>query len=276
MIPVAAHRTELLNSPENRDLPAVPSYPLMGVRFHTLPMDEVISLFHRVISERKSAQVSFANAQTVAMCWRDRSLRDVINRSTYTFPDGMSIVWGGRMAGLPIRHRIAGPDAMEELCRQAVPNGHRIFLLGTSTQNLSALRQALERKCPGINIAGAYSPPMASRFSPEQTSAMLDAVNATDADILFVGLSFPKQERWIGENLHRIKAPLVLGVGAAFDFLSERIPRAPDWLQERGLEWLFRLWCEPRRLWRRYLWGNLIFLGLLAVVRIRRRMAEPK
>lgn len=253
---------------------SVPHHWIMGIRFHTLPMPEVVSLLKSAIEHKKPIQVSFANAQTVAMCWRDKTLRDVINRSTLTFPDGMSIVWGGRMLGLSIRHRIAGPDAMAELCRQAAHDGHRIFLLGTSVETLSALRRALERKFPGIQIVGTFSPPMAVRFTPEQTNAMLAAVNSSKPDILFVGLSFPKQERWIEENLQRIQAPVSLGVGAAFDFLSDRIPRAPEWLQKRGLEWLHRLSCEPRRLWRRYLWGNIIFLGLLAAERLRRRFGS--
>lgn len=255
---------------------AVPSYSLLGIRFHSLLMDDVLALMARLIEERRPAQISFANAQTVAMCWRDRSLRDVINGSTYTFPDGMSVVWGGRMLGLDIRERIAGPDVMARLCGYAAEADYRVFLLGSSPDTLADLDGALGTRYPALRIAGTYSPPMAVRFSPEQTKDMLEAINAADPDILFVGLSFPKQERWIAENLHRINAPLVLGVGAAFDFLSDRIPRAPEWLQKRGLEWLFRLWCEPRRLWRRYLWGNLIFLGLLAAERCRRRMAEPK
>ena len=115
---------------------------------------------------------------------------------------------------------------------------------------------------------------MSVRFSAADTEAMLAAIHAASPDILFVGLSFPKQERWIAENIGRINVPLSLGVGAAFDFLSGRIPRAPLWLQTRGLEWLHRLSCEPRRLWRRYLWGNLIFGGLLVAERIRRRFSR--
>ncbi len=254
---------------------APPSYDIMGIRFHTLYMPKAIEFMDSLIQARKPVQISFANAQTVAMGWRDHDIRNVLNRSTYTFPDGMSIVWGGRMLGRPIKERVDGPNATALLCDLAARKGYRVFLLGTSPENLHALKVALEARSPGLVISGIFSPPMTDRFTPEQTDAMLAAINASRSDILLVGISCPKQERWIAANLDRIQVPLNLGVGAAFDFLSGKIPRAPAWLQKRGFEWLFRLWCEPRRLWRRYLWGNLIFVTLLVYAYVHKRFTEP-
>ena len=247
----------------------VPSVDVLGVRFHSLTMDEALDLLEKRIELRKPAQITFANAQTVAMCWQDRTLRAVINRSDYTFPDGMSIVWGGRWLKKLVKCRLPGPDVTSELCRRAAARGYGVFLLGTSDENLAALKGALERKSPGLRIVGTYSPPMSESFSPEQSAAMVNAVNASRADVLLVGLSCPKQERWIGDNLSRLTSPVNMGVGAAFDFLSGRIPRAPEWFQDHGFEWVYRLWCEPRRLWKRYLWGNLVFLTLLSLRRLR-------
>jgi N-acetylglucosaminyldiphosphoundecaprenol N-acetyl-beta-D-mannosaminyltransferase len=274
MVTCAPKENGLLNAPTDNSTLAVPSIVLFGVRFHLLRMEDVLALFQQVIRSRKPVQVSFANAQTVAMCWRDPSLRAVVNGSHYTFADGMSIVWGARMLGTRIPGRIAGPDATASLCRLAAERNQRIFLLGSSIETLTALKRSLEENHPGIVIAGMFSPAMTVKFSADQSDEMIRVIRQANADILLVGLSFPKQERWISENIDRLDVPLCLGVGAAFDFLSSRIPRAPEWIQKRGFEWLFRLWCEPRRLWRRYLWGNLIFLGLLLSERLKKKFSE--
>jgi N-acetylglucosaminyldiphosphoundecaprenol N-acetyl-beta-D-mannosaminyltransferase len=252
-----------------------PSFDVLGIRFHTLLMADAAPFIDNLIRARKPVQISFANAQTVAMGWRDPEIQAALNRSHFTFPDGMSIVWGGRMLGIPIQERLAGPDVTAALCRLAALRGYGVFLLGTSDENLRALEAQLVAANPGLRILGMFSPPMCERFSREQSDEMVARVNASKADILLVGLSCPKQERWIAANIDRLEVPVSLGVGAAFDFLSGRIPRAPGWLQKRGLEWLFRLWCEPRRLWRRYLWGNLIFVSLLLAERARRWIRRP-
>ena len=188
----------------------------------------------------------------------------------------MSIVWGARVLRLKLPERVAGPDLMNALAGRAAEKGYRVFLLGTSDENLQQLKKKFCASWPGLNVVGIYSPPMSEKFTPDQTAAIIERVRAAKPDILFVGLSCPKQERWIAENLQQIQVPVSLGVGAAFDFLAGRIPRAPEWLRRRGLEWVHRLWCEPGRLWRRYLIGNSVFLYLLFRERIKFKLAKKR
>jgi N-acetylglucosaminyldiphosphoundecaprenol N-acetyl-beta-D-mannosaminyltransferase len=227
----------------------------------------------KLIEEKSPRQINFSNAQTVALCHRNRELAGIINGADLNMADGMSIVWGARFLGLKMPERVAGPDVMRALCQRAAAKGHRIFLMGSSVANLEKLSRALEANAPGLHIAGTYSPPWCERFSEEETQIIISHLKASQPDILFVGVSCPKQERWIAENLNRLGVPLCLAVGAAFDFLSGRIPRAPEFMRKRGLEWLYRLWCEPRRLWKRYLLGNLIFFMLLLKERFRLKLS---
>ena len=154
-------------------------------------------------------------------------MENLINHAELVLADGMSIVWGGQWVGATIPCRIAGPDLMEELCRFAAEKGHRVFLLGSTARTLETLTEKLLLLCPNLKICGSYSPAMCDKLNEQENVKILDSLLAARPDILFVGMSCPKQEKWIAENLHRIPVPVSLGVGAAFDFLSGNIPRAP-------------------------------------------------
>jgi N-acetylglucosaminyldiphosphoundecaprenol N-acetyl-beta-D-mannosaminyltransferase len=246
-----------------------PRVDVLGVRFHAMRLGETLDLFDLFVRQRMPRQIFFSNAHTLALCRVNQNFLRLINNADLNLADGMSIVWGARLLGIQIPERVPGPDLMLKLCERAAEKGYRVFLMGTSDKNLLNLNAALVKKFPNLQITGMYSPPIRDRFSEEDTSLMLAKINAGKPDILFVGISCPKQELWISENLHRLNVPVSLGVGAAFDFLSGLIPRAPEWLRNRGLEWLYRLWREPRRLWRRYLLGNFVFLSLLVKERIK-------
>ena len=223
-------------------------------------MIDALEAIESFIKQRTPKQICLSNAYTVALSQSDTEFRTLLNRSDLTLADGMSIVWGGKWIGPTVPERIAGPDLMEALCRLAAKKGHRIFLLGASPSTLRLLREKLLRLCPTLSIADLYSPPMCDTLSDDETQKILGLICQAKPDILFVGMSCPKQEKWIAKNLHQLSVPVSLGVGAAFDFLSGNIPRAPRWLRQIGLEWLYRLYREPRRLWKRYLLGNSIFL----------------
>ena len=151
---------------------------------------------------------------------------------------------------------------MENLCARAA-DGIPRFPMGSSMDNLNQLKDVLLKRWPSLSIVGVHSPSVCDRFDEVETLKILNEIHATTPDILFVGVSMPKQEIWIAENLHRLNVPVNIGVGVAFDFLSGRIPRAPQFMQSAGLEWLYRLSCEPRRLWRRYVLGNIVFISML-------------
>jgi len=249
----------------------VPFRMVLGVKFNLLNLHDSLEVMDGFVQKRIPTQVSFSNAYTVTLCRRNKKLQGLINGSDLNLADGMSIVWGSRWLGVRLPGRVAGPDLTEALCARAAEKGYRIFLMGSSVENLVRLKSVLQLKFPAIKIVGTFSPSMCEEFSDDETRTMIDQFRDTHPDILFVGISCPKQEIWIAENIKRIGVPLILGVGAAFDFLSGRIPRAPVFLRNMGLEWLHRLYCEPRRLWKRYLLGNFVFLSLLIkeMVRIR-------
>ncbi len=248
---------------ERRAIQDPPGVNVLGVRFHCLTLETSLDRIHDIIQEGMPHHIVLANAYTVALCHRSPTLKDLLNRANLVLADGMSIVWGARWIGVSLPERVAGPDLMEALCAISERRNYRIFLMGSYSENLDALQRTLLLRWPGLTIVGYYSPPMCERFEESETQLIVDRLRETKPDILFTGISAPKQEIWIAENLGRLQVPVAMGVGAAFDFLSGRIPRAPLWMQKIGLEWLYRLWREPRRLWRRYVLGNLIFLSLL-------------
>jgi len=195
--------------------------------------------------------VAVTPAHAVMDAYRDPELRRIFNASGLTTPDGMAIVWILKLQGFREVSRVYGPDLMLETCRAGLEPGYRHFLYGGAEEVAGALAEALRARFPGLSIVGTHTPPFRDLTEAEDRS-VVEQINAAGPDIVWVGLSTPKQERWMAAHLGRIQAPVMIGVGAAFDFLSGRKPQAPNWMQRSGLEWLFRLGTEPRRLWPRY------------------------
>jgi N-acetylglucosaminyldiphosphoundecaprenol N-acetyl-beta-D-mannosaminyltransferase len=196
----------------------------------------------------------------------DRSFRAKLNRADIATPDGMPVVWALRSFGHPDQGRVYGPDLMLALCEQAERLGHRIFLYGSHPETLSLLERRLLQRFPNLTIAGAYSPPFRSLTLMEDrqiTKMIADAA----PDLIFVGLSTPKQEHWMSGHVGHLPG-VMIGVGAAFDFHAGKLKQAPPWMRQHGLEWLFRLIMEPRRLWKRYLLITPLFLPLWSMQRM--------
>lgn len=245
---------------------------VLGVRFHSLAMHEAVRTIETFIQERRARHICLSNAYTLSVSQYDHEFKTTLNHADLVLPDGMSIVWGSRWIGVRLPQRVAGPDLAKNLCELASQKGYSIYLMGSSEENLQQLKSVLIKRWPALKIVGHHSPSMCDRISEAENKAILERIHEAHPDILFVGMSAPKQEKWIAENLSRLEVPVSIGVGAAFDFLSGRIPRAPGVLQRSGLEWLHRLACEPRRLWRRYLLGNAIFLSLLLTERLAQKL----
>ncbi len=193
--------------------------------------------------------------------------RQVLNGADIATPDGMPLVWALRSMRVRGQQRVYGPNLMLELCQQAARLGHGIFLYGGRPERLEELQQQLQARFPGLVIAGACSPPFRP-LTREEDEADVARLQESEADIVFVGLSTPKQERWMAAHRDRLPGVVLIGVGAAFDFHAGRVPQAPAWVQQSGLEWFFRLLMEPRRLWKRYLLVTPLFLPLWALQRI--------
>jgi N-acetylglucosaminyldiphosphoundecaprenol N-acetyl-beta-D-mannosaminyltransferase len=191
-----------------------------------------------------------------------------LNGADAATPDGMPVVWALRSFGFPAQQRVYGPILMLHLCRMAAREKFRIFLYGARQSTLDLLAENLGQLIPGLEIAGVFSPP----FRPLTDSERLDVqrrIMESGADLVFVGLSTPRQERWMAENRRHLPGKVLVGVGAAFDFHAGTLKQAPSWMQKRGLEWLFRLVMEPRRLWKRYLLVTPVFLPLWALQKAR-------
>jgi N-acetylglucosaminyldiphosphoundecaprenol N-acetyl-beta-D-mannosaminyltransferase len=193
---------------------------------------------------------------------RDENLRRVLNSAGLVTPDGMPLVWLSRLHKFKHVERVYGPDLMLALCERSVSKGYRHFLYGGVEGVPERLAGVLQRRFPGLRVVGAYSPPFRP-FRDEEDERVVQMLNEADPDIIWVGLSTPKQERWMADHVNRVTSPVLIGVGAAFDFHSGRKKQAPRWMQRSGLEWLFRLVTEPRRMWRRYLINNPLFVLLV-------------
>lgn len=232
---------------------------LLGVGFQPLDYETALHRFQRWIDQRQPHQVCIANVHTIMTSRHDADLRDINNRSLVTL-DGLPLVWYARRVHGAKVDRVCGPDLMLKCLDQGRAKGWKHFLLGGKPEVLEALQTRMLERFPGLAIVGMHSPPF-RELSAEEDAALVAMINNANADFLWVGLGAPKQEKWIAAHLDRITVPVQLGVGAAFDFHSGHIRRAPMWMQRYGLEWLYRMWQDPRLI-KRYLATNPVFLRL--------------
>jgi len=238
---------------------------ILGVEVSSLPLVEVATDVVRwATSDGRTSPPRYVCATSVhglVEAAHDPSFRTVLNHATRVVPDGMPLVWFGRTCGWTGMSRVYGPDLMWEVCRRTARLPVRHFLYGGAPGVPEALATRLRAAFPGLQVAGMYSPPFRALSESELTD-VAGRINASGADVVWVGLSTPKQERWIAAVRDRLRARVLLSVGAAFDFHARRVRQAPRWMQGAGLEWLFRLSQEPRRLWRRYAYNNPVFVWL--------------
>jgi N-acetylglucosaminyldiphosphoundecaprenol N-acetyl-beta-D-mannosaminyltransferase len=214
--------------------------------------------------------VSTCTAHTLVQCQRDEDLRQRINSAGLATPDGMPLVWLARRRGLRDVSRVYGPDLLLAVCEAGLPLRLRHLFYGGAPGVPERLAARLQKRFPDLMVVGALSPPFRELTADEDTE-LTDRINAAAPDIVWVGLGTPKQDFWTTDHLGRLNAAALIGVGAAFDFHSGRIRQAPRWVQRSGLEWLFRLAQEPRRLWRRYLVDNALFVYHVALQSLRLR-----
>jgi N-acetylglucosaminyldiphosphoundecaprenol N-acetyl-beta-D-mannosaminyltransferase len=242
----------------------IPRVDVLGVGISALTMDQAVAEVSRWVDEGEQHYVCVTGVHGVMEAQGDPELLAIHNASGLTTPDGMPMVWAGRRAGAAHMERVYGPDMMLALCARAAERGWRSFFYGGREGVADLLADRLTARFPGLEVAGTFCPPF-REMTPEEDAALVERINATHPQLVWVGLSTPKQERWMAAHVGRVQAPALLGVGAAFDIHAGILPQAPRWMQRSGLEWLYRLAREPRRLWRRYLRNNPRFV--LSVVR---------
>jgi N-acetylglucosaminyldiphosphoundecaprenol N-acetyl-beta-D-mannosaminyltransferase len=235
---------------------------------HTLEWVETM------IAHRQRGYVCVCNVHTVMASGEDPELREALAGSAVNVPDGQPLVWAINALGHSLAGRVYGPELMSQACERAADTGHRFYLYGGRNQGgLVQLALNLRQRYPGVKIVGGYSPPHRP-LTEEEQDAVAEEINRSRADVVWVGIGVPKQEKWMAQMRSRLDASLLIGVGAAFDFHAGLVPQAPNWLQEAGLEWAYRLAHEPRRLWRRYLRYNPRFLAAFAHQLLEHRRAE--
>ncbi|MFZ0954509.1 MAG: WecB/TagA/CpsF family glycosyltransferase [Candidatus Sulfotelmatobacter sp.] len=232
-------------------LPRVSSFKVLGVRVHAVQIPDVVGQMRDWIAERDGCHfIAVTGMHGVTEAQREPYFKKILNEADLVVPDGMPLVWLGQHYGHPLQRRVYGPELMQTFCC-TTGGQYRHFLYG-GIPGVPELLSARLQDQSGINVVGKYSPPFRA-LTPEEDEEIVDRIHAAKTDILWVGLSTPKQERWMYEHRARLRVPVIVGVGAAFDVHSGRTKQAPSWMRERGLEWSFRLFQEPRRLWRRYL-----------------------
>lgn len=232
---------------------------ILGVGVTPLDLAQAVATLDGWREEGRRDYVCCVSVHGLVTAQRDQDIRSALNRAGLTTEDGMPLVWWCRRAGFAQAGRVCGSDLLDAMCALAVRHGHRHYFYGGSPDVVERLVSRLTERHPGLIIAGYRSPPFRPLTATED-AAVVAAINETRPDYVWVGLGMPKQEKWMTAHVGTIAATALIGVGAAFDFHARTKPRAPRWMQRSGLEWLFRLGSEPRRLAGRYLIDNTIFV----------------
>lgn len=234
---------------------------ILGTRVHMVQIPDVVALLMQWVADRSRPRwVVVADMHAIIEAHKRPAFRAKIETADLTVPDGISLVKVARRKGVPLKRRVAGTDLMRAFFAVSQEQGLKHFFFGDTDETLACLREKLATAYPGMVIADCYSPPFRS-VTPDEDADMIRRINEARPDVLWVGLGLPKQEQWIYEHRSRLNVPVVLGVGAAFKFLAGTVRRAPGWLGDLGLEWLWRLAHEPRRLWRRVMIEGPQFVG---------------
>lgn len=232
---------------------------VLGVEVSALNLELAWQRIAEAIERRRSGYVCVTGVHGVCESLDNPEFRRILNDAFLNTPDGMPLVWLGRMNGFREMDRVYGPDLMELVCERSAERGWRHFFYGGAPGTVELLRDRLVTRFPGLRVVGCFSPPFRP-LNPEEESDLVQQVKEVRPDIFWVGLSTPKQEKFMSAYLHRLDTTLMFGVGAAFDFHAGKVRQAPKWVQRSGFEWFYRLLQEPRRLWRRYLVNNPRFV----------------
>lgn len=248
-------------------------YDLFGVGVAASDYNEIVEVVSRAANLGVPAVISLHAVHAIVESIRDPNLLEKVNRFDAVLPDGQPVRWAlNHLHGVGLRERVYGPELMLRLCARAADDDIPIYLYGSSPEVMELLRQKLQARFPALQIVGAESPPF-RRLTPVEDDAVVRRINESGARILFVGLGCPKQDHFAADHANRIRSVQVC-VGAAFDFHAGTKLMAPAWMQRHGLEWVYRLSREPRRLWRRYIQTNSIFLAKWLAASLRRRKSS--
>jgi N-acetylglucosaminyldiphosphoundecaprenol N-acetyl-beta-D-mannosaminyltransferase len=246
---------------------APPRFDVLGLPVSAITMADAVAVIDGWIRDRTPHYVCVTGVHGVMESRRDGDLLQIHRGAGLVTPDGMPLVWLAHFEGRSRVERVYGPDLLLECCRRSLETKSSHFFYGGAEGIAERLVDRLSARFPGLAVAGTYCPPFRP-LTREEDDRLVDTINAANPDIVWVGLSTPKQERWMAAHVGRLRASALIGVGAAFDFHAGVKRQAPRWMQRSGLEWTFRLATEPRRLWRRYLVNNPSFVWQVARERL--------
>lgn len=251
----------MLTKREKTNIPKYlhPRVNVLQVRISLTNMAETLATIKSWVERGEQHYVCVTTVHGVMECQMDENLKRIYNASGLTVPDGMPLVWIGRLQGFSRMGRVYGPDLMLEVCKMSLKKGYTHFLYGGDVGVVEELKKSLTQKFPGLKILGTYTPPFRPLNRAEE-GQLIEEVASLKPDFFWVGLGTPKQERFMGEYLPKLDTRVMLGVGAAFDFHTDRLKEAPAWMKKTGLQWLHRLSNEPKRLWKRYILNNPLFV----------------
>ena len=231
---------------------------VLGIHYTVSNVDEAAIYIKNAVKELKGQYICFSNVHTTVMAHDNPDYRAIQNGSAYTFPDGSPIARQQKRLGYMNAERVSGPDFMNAMFRGTMDGKISHYFYGSTEETIEKLRKGLEKNYPGINIKGMYSPPFRD-LTPEEDAQTVQMLNDSGADIIWIGLGAPKQEKWMAAHKDKVNA-LMIGVGAGFNFYAGTVKRAPKWVQKAGMEWLYRLLQDPKRLWKRYFVTNIKYI----------------
>ena len=233
---------------------------MFGISLPAVTLGEATEWLSIMAQKKETRLIFTANTEAIVLMRSNEEFRNAYSAADYALADGMPLVWFSRLIGDRLPERVTGSDLLPELCRMAEKKSLKVFFLGGTPEVTPKAVENLLKRFPALQVVGMATPWINLSDSESVSSDLIESVNRSEPDIVFIGFGAPKQEIWLGRNNERLKTGIIVTVGGTFDFLAGKTVRAPLWMQKSGLEWLWRLLHEPKRLWRRYLIGNARFL----------------
>jgi len=246
-----------------------PIVEMFGLQFDRCTLQQAVKMVVDAGLKREKCLVVTPNVDHVVMLENDKDMRAIYQKSGFCFADGMPLVWLSKLLKKPLPERVTGADLLPAIAERAAKVDVRLFLLGGQEGVAKYAACKMQEKHPDLQIVGTYCPPFGFEYDEDESQKIVAMINASEADILFVGVGTPKQEKWASKYCNQLNVGPILGVGAAFDFVACNIKRAPQMVQRSGFEWLWRLMSDPKRLWKRYLINDPKFV-LLSLRELRR------
>lgn len=240
----------------------VPIDIVFDIPFANITHDDLVAQIDHRIASREPGFIATPNVDHVCRLPRDPAFKEAYARAWLRVVDSTILRWAARLSGVRLKEKLSGSDLVYSISAHAARKGHRVFYFGARPGVAEKAAEQLQARYPGLVVAGTYCPPLFFEQAPETHEAAVKAVQEARADIIFVALGCPRQEIWLAEVVEQLGVPVAIGVGASLDFASGRMRRAPVWMQKCGMEWIWRLCLEPRRMWRRYLVQDSAFLPI--------------